>query len=542
MPDKATHATGRVELTAAKTRLSIKFPYDPGVLNKVKSLSDRRWHSTDKRWTADLSVPNVEKLRDWGFTMDAEVSRFILARVAPVPTVDLSGVQLRGELYPFQREGVERLMSMQGRALLGDEQGLGKTVQALAWLDLNPQARPAVIVCPASLKLNWKREAERWLHEDEDITVVEGTTGRKIPGSIIIINYDILAKRRDDLPKIIKAVILDEAHAIKSRSTQRTKAVQALCKPVQHVIALTGTPILNRPVELFNTVNIVAPGVFPSFWHFAQKFCGAKHTRFGWDFTGASNIPELSELLHRTVMIRRLKADVMKDLPPKQYSYVPMALDDPARYKAAEADFIAWLRSEGEIEKAKRASRAETLSRIEGLKQVAALSKLPAAIEWIADFLESGKKLVVMATHKAVLNALEQAFPSVSVRLDGSTSAGDRQAVVDSFQNNPAIKLFLGNIQAAGVGITLTAADSLVMLEAPWTPALCSQAEDRIHRIGQAAESVNIYYLLAAGTIEEDIASMLVRKAKVLAAVLDGAPDDETSMLGEILQKFGGRV
>lgn len=535
-----TKPIGRVELTEAKTRLSIKFDYDPVALNKVKTLSDRRWHSDAKRWTADLSVVNVEKLRDWGFALSSEVFRFLTDRTVPIPTVDLSTATFRGTLYPFQREGVEHLMSLKGRALLADEMGLGKTVQALAWLGLNPQARPAVIVCPASLKLNWEREARRWLDDREQITIVDGKTNDRIIGSVIIINYDILAARADDLPKP-KAVILDEAHVIKNRSTQRTKATQALAKHAQFVLALTGTPILNRPVEIFNAVNVVAPGVFPNFWTFAQKFCGAKHNRFGWDFTGSSNIPELHDLLRRTCMIRRLKADVLTDLPAKQRSHVPMNLsrEDGVRYANAEDDFIGWLRREGETEKAKRASRAETLSRIEGLKQIAALGKLDAAKEWIADFLESGKKLVVFATHHNVMDAIERAFPGITVRLDGTTSQIKRQEAVDRFQNDPTIRLFVGNVQAAGIGITLTAADSVAFLELPWTPGALVQAEDRVHRIGQT-ESVTAYYLMAAGTIEEEIAELLDKKARVLAQVLDGVAEDEGSMLMDILKNYGG--
>lgn len=550
MSDKAKQATGLKAALTKFGRIEISFPYDAGLIAWVKTLSGRRWHSADKKWTADLNIMNTDALHTKGASLDKKLTAWWQQQTYK-PSVQINTDRLA--LYPFQRIGIEYIESHNGRALVADEQGLGKTVEALGWLRCRPDARPAVVACPASLKLNWEREAHRWC-PDDSVQVVNGREQVNITASVVIVNYDILATTetrevngqeklvtvcRADIKAVQpKVIIIDESHSIKSAKTLRTAAVLDLCRNAPHVIALTGTPILNRPVEIFTTLKAVKPALFPSFWQFAQRYTAAAHNRFGWDFNGASNTEELHKKLTETVMIRRLKSEVLPDLPQKVRAHVPLEISNEKECLYAEKQFINWVTREFGKEKAERTAKAEALAQIEYLKQLCARGKLVAAIEWISNFLESGEKLVVMATHKEILSELTEKFGTIAVKIDGSTPGVARQEAVDRFQTDDKIRLFIGNIQAAGVGLTLTAASNLAFLELPWTPGALVQAEDRIHRIGQEAESVNIYYLLAASTMDEKIAAMLEAKAKVIGQVLDGQEAESESMLSAILENM----
>jgi len=421
--------------------------------------------------------------------------------------------------------------------------GLGKTAQALAYLQLHPELRPAIVVCPASLKLNWRKEINMWMDfQNQDVRIINGKVTANtmtLSYGINIINYDILSSWADKLKTIKPAVIiLDESHYLKNSKAQRTNAVIKLCKNIKHVIALSGTPIVNRPIEFYNTIKIIEPGLFPSQWKFAHEYCGAKHNGFGWDFNGATNTTKLHELLTSTIMIRRKKEDVLKDLPAKVRSVVPIEIDNLMEYKQAEGDIIAWIRKNEGKEKADKAKQAEVLVQFEKLKQLAINGKIKQCISWIENFLDSDQKLVVFATHKRIIEVLMNHFGNIAVKLDGSTPNDQRQIVVDQFQNNNNTRLFIGNLQAAGVGITLTAASTTCFIELGWSPGVHAQAEDRVHRIGQKADSVNAYYLIADQTVEETIAEIIDAKQKVLSKILDGQEVDQDSVLIELINKI----
>lgn len=531
--------------------LKIMFPFDRELLTKVKELLGRRFvdNGKEKFWTAPCTVENVEKLQDWGFTLEDPVTEWYeqASRRFDINSMDTTEVPgLRGTLYPFQQRGVAFIEARQGRALIGDEMGLGKTIQALAWLQLHPELRPAVIVTPASLKINWEREIMRWITDWGRIEILEGTnpkTGfmsheRLTRANLLIINYDILPHWVDTLRKLNPQVLItDECHYYKNNSAKRTKAVKRLAKRVPHFIALSGTPIVNRPVEAYNALNIIDPTVVPSFWDYAQRYCGAKHNGYGWDFSGATNTQELHRKLVSTVMIRRLKQDVLTELPDKTRAFVPMELDNRSDYNMAELDFIDFVQKTKGAEASRRAESAQALAEIEGLKQLSVRGKLRSAISWIRNFLDVDGKLVVFATHRFVIDTLMEEFKDVAVKVDGSVSGTHRQDAVDRFQTDDGVRLFVGNIRAAGVGITLTASSNVAFVELPWTPGELTQAEDRCHRIGQRA-AVNIHYLLATNTIEEHIAGLLDRKRKVLDAVLDGQQTEEESLLSELIKQY----
>ncbi len=548
MQYKGTFQTKKAEqVTYAKSGdlgIKIEFPFNQQTVMDIKTLPGRKYHieGSKKYWTCPLSMEAIEKLNGWGFQLDERLQAYLARMTTPISSIpritNIPG--LRRKPFPFQYEGISFVEHRNGNALIGDEMGLGKTIQALGYLQLHPEKRPAIIVCPASLKLNWANEATQWMHAPK-VQVLSGTnTNVPLIGEILIINYDIIAYWLEELLAIKPQVLItDECHYYKNSSAKRTKAVLKLGKNIPHKIALSGTPIVNRPIEIYNAIRMVDKTIIPNFWQFAQRYCGAKHNGFGWNFNGASNTQELHEKLSNTIMIRRLKKDVLTELPDKirSFIFIPLELNNQREYSRAEDDFIAFVREQKGVEAANKASNAQALAEIEGLKQLAVQGKMEQVIDWIQNFIKTDEKLVIMATHRFVIDTLMTKFKHVSVKVDGSVSNAERQNAVKEFQHNPRVRLFIGNIKAAGVGLTLTASSTVAFLELPWTPGDVSQAEDRVHRIGQR-NSVNIYYLLAAGTIEEKIARLIDDKRRVLDTVLDGRKSDESSLLGELMREY----
>lgn len=480
-------------------------------------------------------------------------------------TIKIPGLQF--ELRPFQKEGVAYVESKDGRALIGDEMGLGKTVESLAYAQLHPEYRPMIIVCPSSVKPNWRNETKKWLDmSDEFVEVLEGKQGQKLNGrsTIYIINYDVLANEQEEVQvgksprgEVVtemkdvkftgwvdfliqekpKLMIIDECQYIKNNKAQRTKACVKLGKKVDHVVALSGTPIESRPSEFYTVLHMLAPKVFKSKFRYVEEFCDATHSGFAWDFSGCTKPKELNKLVRETCMIRRTKDEVLTELPEKTRIVVPVEIDNRFEYTAAETDFLEYLRQVNPS-KVDSAQRAEVLTKTNYLKQLCVKGKMSSAIAWIRDFLDSGEKLVVFGTHKATIKQLKKAFGKVCVTLDGSTSTKKREEAVDRFQNDSEVRLFVGNLIAAGTGITLTAASATCFLELGWNPSKHEQAEDRVHRIGQTADAVYAYYLLAEDTVENEIAELLDHKREVLKQVLDGEDVEEIALLTELMKRL----
>jgi len=447
---------------------------------------------------------------------------------------------LGGELKPFQRAGVSYLLERR-RAFLADEQGLGKTIEALAAIEA-AGAYPAVVVCPASLKLNWLRELEHWLGQ-RSARALSGNGGgadAEAPAAdITVVNYDIVAARLDELSALRpRALVLDESHYCKNAAAKRTQAVQRLSHAVPRdglVLALSGTPVTNRPAELISQLRILGRlEDFGSGARFGQRFRGADaHLRLHWH-------------LRARCFVRRLKVDVLPQLPAKTRAIVPVELDNETEYRLAERDLVAWLRSQpldlGELDaKVAAALRAERLVRCNALKLLAARGKLHAALAWIHDFCRSGERLVVFARHQEVQRAVLARFPH-ALHILGQDSPVARDAALRAFQAPEAREdnqLIVCSIEVAGHGLTLTRASSVAFLELDWTPAKHDQAEDRCHRIGQQ-DAVNAYYLLAADTIDETISALLERKRAVIGAVTDGRQEDEQGVLDALVRELRG--
>jgi superfamily II DNA or RNA helicase len=446
----------------------------------------------------------------------------------PIPEV--AGV-LGGELAPFQWAGVRYVLDAR-RAFLADEQGLGKTVEALAALEADA-AYPAIVVCPASMKLGWQREAERWLPH-RSLAVIEGRSVVPPEGEITILNYEIVAAHRELLTRRRpQALVVDESHYCKNPRAKRTQAVRRLAGAVAADglrLALTGTPVLNHADELIAQLRVI--GRLEDF---------GSGARFSHQFRGQLSEERLHWHLRRRCFVRRLKSDVLPQLPPKRHVVVPVTLTNAAEYRLAEHDVIEWLRSQpldlSELN-ARIAStlRAERLAQLGTLQRLAARGKLAAALAWIEDFLASGEPLVVFARHVEVQQAVLRRFPA-ALHLLGTDSLADRDAAIEAFQDPKGPTLIIGATRVAAQGITLTRASNVAFLELEWTPAMHDQAEDRCHRIGQR-DAVTAWYLLAADTIDETMARLIQSKRAIVAAVTDGRVLDSDSLIQAVVREL----
>lgn len=441
--------------------------------------------------------------------------------------------------YPFQRDSVTTIDEFDGRSLLSLDMGLGKTIISLRWLFEDKAARlPSVVVCPASVKFHWEREANQ--RAGLDVLVLEGRSNNGCTKQhlkqfdVVVLNYDILQNWVRLLRQLRpKTVILDECQAIMNSGAIRTKTTKLLCKGVPHLLALSGTPMMNRPIELYNTVNLLRPDVFRARRSFAYEYCKPRWTPWGWKFDGSSNAKKLNRILRTSCMIRYRKEDILTELPAKRRHLITLPLTSMTEYEEARDNFIGWL-LRLDSEKAQRAMRAESMTRLGYLLRLAAKLKLPYVVEWCQQFLDqTGEKLVVFGVHHEVLGELRQSLKAKSVLIDGSVTGSRRQQLVDQFQQDSKTRLFLGNLRAAGVGLTLTAASTVAFAELSYRPADLLQAEDRVHRIGQV-NPVAEYYLVAHGTIEEKLCRVLQKKLEVISSIIDGRPSRDFDVLRQV--------
>lgn len=397
--------------------------------------------------------------------------------------------------------------------------GLGKTLQVLGWLGLNPKARPAVVVCPAVAKYVWQDQIHQ--HTHMGCQILHGRSPFPTIGSrILIVNYEIVHYWEEALLALRpKVLILDESHFVKTRGIKRTKTCKRLASVAKHVIGMSGTPIINRPVEFFPILNMVRPTEFKSFWKFAFRYCDPKRAwqGHGWNFNGAGHMEELHERT-KPFLIRRRKKNVLKELPDKRRSIIPVDIKRK-EYDRARDDFLNWVEDVRGAKAREQAAKAQALVKIGQLKRLAALGKLAAAEQWIQDFLETtNEKLVVFCHHREVFQELYNRFKKIAARGGGSM---DRAQQIERFQKKKACHLFLGTTKADGTAITLTKSSTVLFLELGWTHGEHEQAEDRVHRIGQT-EAVQIYYMLARDTIDLYVWEIIEKKKKVVEKILDG--------------------
>ncbi len=532
-------------LTISKRGMAvIKFPYDLEIIVEVKKLPQRTWDMKKKHWTAPITIGVLELADKYKFDVEDSVREKIIELTkkstellvqSTSTDAEISIPTLNGTLMPYQKAGVAYAGSV-GRCLIADQMGLGKTVEAIASLEYR-DAFPAIIVCPASLKENWKREINKWLpHRSVNILSGKGNIANV---DVNIVNYDIIGRFVEPIMHLKPmGLVLDESHYVKTSKTKRTEAVRDIAKKVPQsgtVLLLSGTPVTNRPEELVSQLEIL--GMLSRFggkWAFLKRYTNAYHNGFGWDTKGASNLNELNMKLRQNCYIRRTKDEVLKELPAKTRNVVHVEPSGKgyAEYRKAEGDLLAFLAENGY----RASDTAEHLRRTTVLKRLAADAKMESVIEWIDSFLEScDRKLVVFAHNVAIVDYLAGKYGNL--RVSGQDSMEDRQHAVDSFQKDPKARVIVLNLQAGGVGLTLTAGSDVCFVQQGWTPGEHDQAEDRCHRIGQE-NSVQVWYLIGVNTIDEDIYDLIDAKRAVVDAVTDGDEVQQAGVIGDLMKRL----
>ena len=546
-----------MEIVLRNNEYKISFRYDPKLIECIRAIPGRRWWPQERVWTVP-AIPGSEKaLEALGGLLP---KKHIEDKTSPL---DLTG--FKRTLRKYQEEGVTFVEKAGGKALIGDDMGLGKTVQALAYFFRHREQWPALVICPATLKINWEREAIAAIPNIKTHIIEGKNFSYPLPkADLYIINYDIMTNKRekkkvftnngwvnkriaiektgwmDHLPAF-KMVILDECQKIANYSADRSKDILKFIKRIkpQSILPLSGTPITSRPIQFYNTLSLIANRRLPPYKTFGITYCEGKHNGFGWDFSGSSNEDKLHDLL-TGVMIRRLKKDVLTELPDKTHMVIPftMKAKDRKDYDKAERDILAWLKSI-DTDKFTRAEKAKALAEFSVLKELARVGKFNLIVEWIKEQLEdTNEKFIIFGIRHDTIDKLCIELKNyMPVKLDGRDSMTKRQEAVDTFQNDAKCRVFIGQIKAAGEGITLTAATNVIFSEIDWTPAAHNQAEDRAHRIGQK-NAVTVYYLLAQDTIEERIAHILDAKRKTLTQVLDGKDIEDSALISELLNNY----
>lgn len=503
--------------------LWITFPYHPELVGRIKAMvPGRKWDPVNKAWVAPASSSAAVLAAFPGASYVGAVKReAVRQRVfmagqnvkdAPQP----EGIEL--ELRPYQCSGVYVLSQMK-KAILADDMGLGKTVQGIAWaLGKRMPDRGTLVVCPSSVKLNWKRELER-ARPGDSVTVIDGpvvnTGGLFGTPDWIIVNYERLWRKGPAAAlKECKfsAVIFDEAHRVKNLKSNQSKAALALAKRIPACLAMTGTPVENRPQEAFALMVLAGLYTRRDEWHFMNRYC-VQDDGWGRNYNGAFHLDELHGLLS-SVMVRRKKEDVLSELPPKIYSYhLVEKLENSADYSKAERTYIAKLNSPKPL---------NDFSELMTLKRVCALGKVAAMAERLKECNEEGHKAIVYSSFLGPIAELMNLFPNSAVSLTGSDSTKVRQEKIDEFTSNRFCRFVFTTLSE---GINLQSASRVYFLDLPWTPAKKEQVEARAHRMGQT-RGVEVINVLASNSIDERLARILMDKEHVIAAVVDGQTDN----------------
>lgn len=445
---------------------------------------------------------------------------------------------LRLNPYPYQLDGIAFGLKHR-RILIGDEPGLGKTLQSIGIVD-TAGAYPALVICPSSLKINWQREFEKFT--DKKALILDNATRTAWPYflqmgmfNVAIVNYESLRKYFvwdtggkdfrlkdvvfNDAIKVFRSVIIDESHRVKDPSAQQTIFTRGIAEGKEWRILLSGTPVVNRAEDLVAQLSIMGR---------LQEFGG--RAKFLADYGENDNLEELSQQLYRRCMIRREKEKVLTQLPDKTRTDLYVDIANREEYSLAEADLAEYLRQYTECtdREIRRKMRMEALVKFMTLRSLSAVGKVKQAIDFVRVFLASGKPLILFCSLHEIVDELCKAFPE-AVTVTGRDNATDKQAAVDAFQSGDA-KLIVCSIKAAGVGLTLTASSNVAFIELPWTYADCCQCEDRAHRIGQK-DNVTCYYLLGHHTIDHTLYRLIHHKKSIAAQIMAASDDIPTDTL-----------
>lgn len=544
-------------ITESGPYYKIVFNYSPWIVDRVKALPGRTFRPNEKAWL----VPKTSEAEVLAFAKTMKVSigepsnepeqTFTIPEM-PELTVE---IPLKRNLFPFQAKGVAYAMDKK-RVIIGDQPGLGKTSQAAATIEgLN--AFPCLVICPSSLKINWQREFEI-VSGRKSILLVDAVKNNFHKyyeagmADVFIVNYESLKKyfvESIDVPKgkamrlnhvkfkqniqFFKSVVIDESHRVKSFKAQQTKFTRGICANKEIVLALTGTPVINKPIDLVAQLGIIDQmDKFGGYKKFVDRYCAGPKQ--------ASHLAELNYKLNLHCFYARKKSEVLKDLPAKMRQVVYCEIDHEHRkeYEVANTDLMTYLEQFKNYtpEQIDKAMRGEVMVRIGKLKNISAKGKLKDVFDFVDDIMESGEKLVLFGHLHEVLDKFRERYPD-AVSITGVDSMSSRQTSVDSFQNNPKTKLALCSIQAAGVGLTLTASSRVAFVELGWHSAIHDQCEDRCHRIGQT-DSVQCTYFLGKDTIDEHIYRIIEDKRAIASAVTDADDVVEVNVIDNFINLF----
>ena len=460
----------------------------------------------------------------WGKFFESEtIHDFWLPKAALLRDNKVKNVEIDYEKYSHrpplehQKEAIKSLVENK-KFILADDMGLGKTTSTIIGA-LETGAKKILIICPASLKINWQREIQNYT--DRPTSIIEGKKWED--GDFVIINYDII-KNFHDVNKKSESVILnnkfdliivDEAHYIQNKQAQRTKLINDIAKVSERLWLLTGTPITSRPINYFNLLNLIECPVALNWMAYVKRYCSGFQFRAGkrkvWNVSGASNLEELRDRTSNLIL-RRLKENVL-DLPEKIITPVYLRLKSK-EYESLMGEYYEWFDKGGEAD-----SLTLQFTKLTKVRQVIAEEKVSSTIELCENIIEQGKKVIVFTNFTKTLEMILEHFGKKAVRLDGSMSQRDRQESVDKFQNDENVMVFVGNIKAAGTGITLTAGEAVVMNDLSFLPSDHSQAEDRAYRYGQK-NNVLVYYPIFDNTVEGIIYDMLKKKKEIFQTVM----------------------
>jgi SWI/SNF-related matrix-associated actin-dependent regulator 1 of chromatin subfamily A len=502
----------------------------------------------DKIYIEKLLVEKEKSYHIWGKFFEKDpLTEFWVPKSSLIKTHNVEKVEVDYSKYDHrppldhQKEAVEKLAGSR-RFILADDMGLGKTTATII-AALETGAKKILIICPASLKINWQREIENYT--DRSVYIAEGKKF-STESDFVIVNYDILKNFHDmkDKGKSLlnqsefELVILDEAHMISNPQAQRTKIINHYVKNIKRVWLLTGTPMTSRPMNYYNLLNIIESPVAQNWMAYAIRYCQGYQFMAGkrkvWNVTGASNLEELRDRTSKQIL-RRLKEDVL-DLPDKIISPVYLRLKSK-EYEELMGEYYDWF----DNKKDESSSLTVQFSKLMKVRKVIANEKTNQTIEFAENIIEQGKKVIIFTNFTDTLQTIYQHFGKQAVYLDGSCSKPHRQNAVDEFQENDKIKVFVGNLKAAGVGLTLTAAEVVIMNDLSFVPAEHAQAEDRAYRYGQKS-NVLVYYPLYENTIEGAVYDILNRKKEIIRTVMgDQQPENVGDVVEEILTLINKR-
>jgi SWI/SNF-related matrix-associated actin-dependent regulator 1 of chromatin subfamily A len=497
----------------------------------------------EKVWVEKLLAEKEKAFHIWGkISENDNLHDFWLPKAAVIKDNSVKDVVISYNKYSHrpplehQKESIQKLVENK-KFILADDMGLGKTTSTII-AALESGAKKVLIICPATLKINWKREIENY--SDKTVFIAEGKNF-STEHDFVIINYDIIknfhdSKKKDD-SQILRAnfdlVVVDEAHYIKNATAQRTKLINDIVKKVDRIWLLTGTPMTSRPIDYYNLLSLVDSPVAKNWMAYAIRYCQGYQFNVGgrkvWNVMGASNLEELRD---RTLglTLRRLKEDVL-DLPDKIITPVYLRLKSK-EYEEVMGEYYNWYEKNPEESK----SLTVQFTKLTKIRQIIADEKITQTIELAENIIEQDKKVIIFCNFTNSLNKIVEHFGKAAVKVDGSMSKHERQHSVDSFQENDKVKVFVGNIKAAGVGLTLTAAEAVIMNDLSFLPSDHSQAEDRAYRYGQK-NNVLVYYPIFENTIEGIIYDILNNKKQVIATVM-GDNQNSGDAAEEILKRI----